>query len=91
MINEKEKASGEIHISSRQEMNIKGVLEIISFDSEGVHLQSCDGELFVEGESLKVGTFDTACGSVSLFGKIDAIYYASDTAKKKRSFFGKAR
>ncbi len=74
---------GEFVMHGRREARLCGVTEVVNFDDTGVHLKSVDGELYIEGEELKIGTLDTESGVVSLCGKINAIYYATDSDRKK--------
>ncbi len=80
-----------INISSRKHMTISGVKEVESFDEFGVILDTCCGELTVEGKDIKIGTLDTERGVVELDGRLDALFYSQDDDGKKRGFFGKPR
>ena len=80
------KRAHEIQLIAREEMTVSGVDEVISFDDESVHLKSSEGELFVEGSQIKIGALDTVGGTVSLSGRINAIYYAGDGGEKKGFF-----
>ena len=77
-------------VSSRSEMDISGVIEVISFDESNVMLMTDGGEMSVDGEGIKVSVLDMDTGRVSLSGKINAVYYFDD-ARESRShgFFGK--
>ncbi|MBP3369129.1 MAG: sporulation protein YabP [Clostridia bacterium] len=83
------KIKHEIRLVGREEMNIGGVEEVISFDEETVHLKSVEGELYVEGKDIKIGTLDTDSGTVSLTGRISAMYYANDNGNDKKGFFSR--
>ena len=60
------KSAHEIKLIGREKMSISGVDEVLSFDEESVHLKSSEGELFVEGTQIKIGTLDTDGGIISL-------------------------
>lgn len=75
-----------ITLEGRSEMSIKGVEEVMGFDEEGVRLRSNCGDLYIEGSDIKIGTLDTESGFVTLTGKIDAVYYATE-GKEKRGIF----
>ena len=85
------KKEHEIKLIGRNEMNISGVEEVVGFDEENVRLKTSEGELFVEGNGLKIGTLNTEDGIVALAGRICAIYYSGDEPKDKRSLFGRRR
>ena len=79
----------EISLKGRREMSISGVEEMLEFDETCVRMRSTDGELIVEGSEIKIGTLDTDVGRVSLCGKINGIYYATDSEKEKKGFLGR--
>ena len=85
----KEKTKNEIILRGRSELIIGGVEEVINFDEEGVRLKSTDGEMIIEGSNIKIGTLDTDRGIVSMCGRINGIYFASDPDKQKKGLFGK--
>ena len=89
VVESKEKVRGEIALIGRGEMRISGVEEVVNFDDEGVRLKSVDGELYIEGKDIKIGTLDTERGMLSLTGRINGIYYANDPDKQKKGFFGR--
>lgn len=84
-----EKSKHEIRILSRKEASITGVCEVISFDEEGARLNTVEGELWVEGEEIKIGTLDTEGGVVSLSGRINGFYYSDDHKAEKKGFFSR--
>ena len=79
----------EIKIIKRKEMSISGVEEVISFDEESVRLMSIEGEIYVEGEDIKIGVLDTDRGLVTLSGKINGFYYVSEDKGTKKGFFSR--
>lgn len=87
-----DKQEHEVYVRQREELNVKGVKDIDSFDESGAVLQTVEGELSVEGNDLKIGILDTDRGIVTITGKINGVYYSSDQPDQKRSlwsrFFG---
>lgn len=79
----------EIKIIKRKEMSISGVEEVISFDEESVRLMSIEGEIYIEGEDIKIGVLDTDRGLVTLSGKINGFYYISEDKGSKKGFFSR--
>ena len=84
-----DKQMHEININMRKHMDIKGVVEVDSFDELGVIVKTSCGEMTVEGKDIKVSVLDTERGVISLDGKIDAVFYSDNDDGKKRGFFGK--
>jgi sporulation protein YabP len=83
------KREHEIKILRRKEMSISGVCEVISFDEESIRLMSIEGEIYVEGEEIKIGVLDTDRGVVTFTGKINGFYYVSEEKNQKRGFFSR--
>ena len=79
----------EIKIIKRKEMSISGGEEVISFDEESVRLMSIEGEIYIEGENIKIGVLDTDRGLVTLSGKINGFYYVSEDKGTKKGFFSR--
>lgn len=87
---EKKNKEHKLVLVARNELMLSGVEEVIGFDEENVHVRSSEGELYVEGNEIKIGTLDTESGNVTLSGRIDAIYYISEHGgKKKRGIFAR--
>lgn len=83
------KKEHEIKLLKRKEMSISGVLEVISFDEESVRLMSVEGEIYVEGEDIKIGVLDTDRGIVTLSGRVNGFYYVSEEKNEKKGFFSR--
>ena len=79
----------EIKISKRKEMSVSGVCEVISFDDESVRLMSIEGEIYVEGEEIKIGILDTDRGIVTFSGRINGFYYVGEEKNQKKGFFSR--
>ncbi len=80
---------GELMLHGRAELCVSGIFEVINFDEQSVRLKSVDGELCIEGEELKIGALDTDKGTVSMCGRINGIYYATDPEERKKGFWGR--
>ena len=79
-------------LRERKSLEISGVREVVSFDDEGAVIITEDGELCIEGIGIRISELDSACGRVSVNGRIDAIIYSADQSEKKhglrRRLFG---
>ena len=71
-------------MSGRERLYISGVEEVVSFDDAGAVLETVDGELNVEGAGIRIGELDPASKKVSLSGRIDAMFYSSETPERKK-------
>lgn len=83
------KTEHQLILRGREEMKIDGVEEVMGFDDVSVRLRSSEGELYIEGSGIRIGTLDTERKTVALSGRINGIYYASDENKEKRGFFSR--
>ena len=83
------KKEHEIKIIKRKEMIISGVCEVISFDEESIRIMSVEGEIYVDGEDIKIGVLDTDRGVVRFTGKINGFYYSEQEKNEKKGFFSR--
>ena len=86
-LSEEKKKRHSLSLVSRGVLEIDGVEEVLGFDDERVSLRTGEGGLEVEGVGLKVETLDTESGIVKLSGRVNAMYYESDTETRRRGFF----
>ena len=81
-----------VMLSERAEVQITGVLEVVSFDETAVELRTVCGELCVEGDGLHIGVLDTERGIVTLEGKsVDGIYYPHADSGERKGIWGRWR
>ena len=81
-------------LNGRTRLEVTGVKDVLRFDDASAELMTELGTLFVDGDGLRIETFDTVKGIVMLCGSIRTMeYYESgDSAgkpEKRRGFFGK--
>lgn len=86
-ISKKENTPHEIHISSRRQMSVDGVKEVIGFDENTVQLTTLCGDMTVEGSEIHIKVLDVERGQVTLEGKIDSVFYSDPHSGEKRSFW----
>lgn len=67
-----------IIIENRARIHISGVNEVLSFDDETVCLTSTLGKITVKGEDLRISSFNTETGDLTVEGKIHAAVYMGD-------------
>ena len=81
-------------LQDRKRLEIDGVEDVVRFDDLSAELSTVCGDLFVEGEGLRIEVFDTARGCVTLTGTIRTVDYFEPKASslkgdKKHGFFGR--
>lgn len=70
-------------ITNREEMNINGVVDVISFDETSIVIETEMGMLEIKGEALHVNHLNLENGEMSLTGDIEAIEYDDKAIYKK--------
>lgn len=71
-------------VYKRARVSMCEVKEVVSFDEEGAHIVCEDGEVFIEGENIRIDGLDKHKGDVEITGKINAISYADGKQEKGR-------
>ena len=69
----------------RTRLSLNGVENVGSFDDAFVKIVTALGELFVEGEELKIKDLSHERGEILIEGKISAVYYKDKLQKKRKS------
>lgn len=84
---EEKKRSGRhtLTMEEREKMQIGGVLEVLSFDEEGVMMETTCGLLVLKGAELHIGRLDLEEGEVTVNGTIDSIDYSDGSASGGRA------
>ena len=72
-------------MEEREKLQIGGVLEVISFDEEGVMMETTCGLLVLKGAELHIGKLDLEEGEVTVNGTIDSIDYSDGSAVGDRT------
>ena len=70
-----------IEAVGRREIVVKGVREVLSFDSENVRLVTVCGVLNLEGSELRVHVLNTKEGVVAVTGTLTGVLYEDDPSK----------
>lgn len=78
-----------LSVYERRRVRIGDVREVLSFDETGAHVICEDGELFVEGEDIRIEGLDKEKGGVEITGRINGIFYADSKEEKKKKMRGR--
>lgn len=78
-----------LHMDEREKVRIGGVLEVQSFDEDGVLMETTCGLLLLRGAGLHIGKLDLDEGDVIVEGMIDSMTYSDGTLTEKHSILGK--
>ncbi|MDX8047545.1 sporulation protein YabP [Gracilibacillus sp. S3-1-1] len=79
-----------VKMTNRRLLEIDGVKEVDSFDSEEFLLQTVMGYLVIRGENLQMKNLDVESGHVSIKGKIYELSYLDEQhGEKAKGLFSK--
>ena len=78
-----------LQMEDRERVRIGGVTEVMSFDEEGIMMETACGLLMLKGAGLHIGKLDLDSGDVTVDGTIDSITYADGGFGEKHSLLGK--
>ena len=73
-----------IVLNNRDQGNLTGILDVISFDENTIVLDTDMGLLTIKGKDLHVNRLSLEKGEVDLSGNIDSIAYSSVTPQAKQ-------
>lgn len=78
-----------LNMEEREKVRIGGVLEVLSFDEEGIMMETTCGLLMLRGAGMHIGKLDLDAGDVIVDGSIDSMTYSDGTLAEKHSILGK--
>lgn len=76
-----EGAVGTVTVKDRRELAMDGVKNILGFDECSVTLETALGEVYIEGDALRVETLSED-GRISIKGRIDTFSFSGIKVKK---------
>ena len=76
-------------LNQRKELQVFGVEELISFDEQGVEINTVQGILMVSGEGISVSGLDLESGTVTVGGRIDAMEYLPEKNTSRLGLFSR--
>ncbi len=83
-----ERQSARIHklsMVNRKNLQIGGVVEVVSFDAKEVLLETSVGMLSIKGEGLHVKNLNVDKGEVDVDGTVNEMVYSEVTSFKNKS------
>ncbi len=78
----------EVSLRARQELEVSGVEDVMSFDEAAVELNTVCGVMSIEGEGIHISFLDTDNGRLILTGNISAVIYPEKKPKRSGGLFG---
>jgi len=68
-------------LRDRRHTELCGIDDVLSFDEGGLSAHSSMGDIYIEGEELKVEGFSSEKGLLTVSGLVWGIYYIGDSEK----------
>lgn len=76
-----------IQWKDRQQGNVTGVVDVLSFDETEISLKTEQGMLTIRGKNLHISRLELAKGEVEMEGNADSIVYSGSQSVQKGSRF----
>lgn len=83
MNGEKAFESHSLVISDRRHSELTGIDDVLSFDDSVITVHSALGDMSLEGEELKIDSFSSDKGVLSVSGKVCGVYYHDQDEKRR--------
>ena len=77
------------NMEERERVRIGGVMEVLSFDEDGIMMETTCGLLLLKGAGMHIGKLDLEAGDVVVDGSIDSMTYSDGTLAEKHSILGR--
>ena len=75
-----------VKIENREKLFLTGVEDVGSFDEENMVIETCMGEVIINGSDLHIQKFNVDNGELVIEGNIDEFVYADAQGGKKGLF-----
>ena len=72
-----------VNLINKEQLSINHVLNVDSFSDDFLEISTKDGQMCVEGASLKIEELRQDEGIIHIKGSINAIYYKAEKVKSK--------
>jgi sporulation protein YabP len=84
------KKTHDVRMNNRKDVEINGVKELDSFDSEEFLLETTMGYLIIRGQNLQLKNLNVEEGVVQITGKVDELTYVDEQqTEKAKGLFSK--
>lgn len=83
---QKPKAPHTLCLENRSKLSLTGIEDVISFDENGLLLQTSQGTLTVDGTDIHIVVLSVEKGELVVEGHVCGLYYVDRSAKKSGFF-----
>lgn len=81
MFNETIIENSSVNIDNRNKLRITGVIEVDTFEQNGIVLSTALGQLTVRGSNLKLISLENDTGTLTVEGYVNGVLYTDDINK----------
>lgn len=74
----------EIILRDRSKLTMTGVNDVVNFDESGIMISSCNGEISVDGEELRIVNLSSESGEIEIEGRIGGVFYFDERPERKK-------
>lgn len=74
-----------LSLTERKEGTFTGVVDVVSFDSNQILLETTQGNLIVKGKELHVSRLHLEQGEIDLDGMVDSLIYTTSPIRGKKN------
>ena len=71
-------------MENRKNINITGVIQVVSYDEYKIVIKTDYGKLTISGRNLVAGEISTTAKNLQLTGEIDFLQYSRDKGKSEK-------
>ena len=75
----------DIYVYNRARADLTGIGEVIEFSDTNITVSCNSGNISIDGSSLRISSFDSESGRLSITGEIDSIIYFGEAAREKKT------
>lgn len=73
-----------LSLVERSQVEMTGVVDVVSFDTEQILLETTRGMLTIKGKELHVSRLQIEAGEMDIEGEIDSLVYTENGAYRKK-------
>ncbi|MBS6195425.1 MAG: sporulation protein YabP [Clostridiales bacterium] len=75
---EKQTTVHQLHLRERKAGTMTGIVDVMSFDSEQIFLETTQGMLTIKGKELHISRLHLEQGEVDIEGMVDSLVYTEN-------------
>lgn len=80
-----QKAVNNINIYDRQKAEFTGIYDVVGFSDTTIVVTCKSGNISIDGNNMKIDSFDSASGKLTVTGDINGLFYYGGVKKEKKN------